>query len=247
MRDPWFPVVCIFIIAVVTWLGIVGPLPNTFAVVLEKWQTLIAAFVALIAAYIAFQNTSRTLRNSRRLEKKRRSRKHAAVRAVLPLALSQIVEYAQHSAISLDKAVSAPGQISFSELPRQLPRDTLGTLAEFIEYSPKQNASLVEYLVAWIQIHNSRVRSLVIGQTMSTRHNVVSGIVDAAAIFAAANALFDYARRCANQPPRNLTWVHVRDAVFLIGGLSHATQDAIDEFISQKEKSSKGPFYGLAP
>ena len=95
MRDPWFPIACMLIVIFTTWLGIAGPLPDGTVGWLQKWQTVLAALlasvVASIAAYIAFQNTTRTLRHTEQLKRKERSRKHAAVRAVLPLALAQVV------------------------------------------------------------------------------------------------------------------------------------------------------------
>src|SRR5438445_2079765 len=93
------------------WLGILGPLPNGVTGWLQNWQTLIAATVAStiasIAAYVAFQNTSRSLAHAERLETNRRRRKHAAVRAVLPLALSQVIAYAERSAHALDALVAS--------------------------------------------------------------------------------------------------------------------------------------------
>jgi hypothetical protein len=103
MRDPWFPIILILIVLLAVWLGIAGPLPEGFPAWLQKWQTLAAALVASIAAYIAFRNTSRTLNHAEKLESNRRNRKHAAVRAVLPLALAQVTGYAERSARALNE------------------------------------------------------------------------------------------------------------------------------------------------
>jgi hypothetical protein len=88
VRDPWFPVALIGILVLTAWLGILGPMPDGVSAWLKEWQTLLSAVIAVGAAYVAFQNTTRALRHSEKLETNRRSRKHAAVRAVLPLALA---------------------------------------------------------------------------------------------------------------------------------------------------------------
>ena len=46
MRDPWFPIALMLIVLLTAWLGILGPLPDDFFTLLEKWQTLAAATVA---------------------------------------------------------------------------------------------------------------------------------------------------------------------------------------------------------
>ncbi|MFZ2082477.1 MAG: hypothetical protein WAV38_38640 [Xanthobacteraceae bacterium] len=76
-------------------------MPRGFVAWLQNWQTLVAALVAVGAAGVAFHNTTRSLRDGKRLEMRRRGRKHAALRAVLPLALSQLTDYAERSAHAL--------------------------------------------------------------------------------------------------------------------------------------------------
>jgi hypothetical protein len=61
----WFPIALLLMGTLGTWLGIFGPLPLGATSWLQAWQTLIAATVAStiasIAAYVGFQNTSRSL------------------------------------------------------------------------------------------------------------------------------------------------------------------------------------------
>jgi uncharacterized protein YacL len=49
----------------------------------KSYQTVVGATVALVAALIAFHNTTRSLEQAAELERNRRSRKHAATRATL--------------------------------------------------------------------------------------------------------------------------------------------------------------------
>src|ERR1700731_1639960 len=104
-RDPWFPIALMLLVVFSAWLGVFGPLPHGFWAELQKWQTLVGAMVALSAAGIALWNTTRSLRQAQTLEQNRRDRKHAAVRAVLPLALAEISGYAEKSAYLLNEAI----------------------------------------------------------------------------------------------------------------------------------------------
>jgi hypothetical protein len=82
MSNPLVPLVLIFIVLLGVWLGIFGPLPASFWVRLQPWQTLVAATIAILAAGVAWWNTTRTLRNTAKLDRQRRAQKQAALRAV---------------------------------------------------------------------------------------------------------------------------------------------------------------------
>src|SRR5947209_18563583 len=98
-KDPYFPIFLMLVPVLAVWLGLAGPLFADFQTagfwtVIHGWQTLVAAVIAIVAAVVAWWNTSRQLRQVAALERARRSRKQAALRAVLPLALSEISNYA---------------------------------------------------------------------------------------------------------------------------------------------------------
>jgi hypothetical protein len=231
-NSPWFPVALMLVVVFGTWLGIFGPLPDGFAGWLRQWQTLVASTVALIAAAVAFHNTTRTLRQGAELEATRRQRKHAALRAVLPLALSQVANYAEGSARALDKLVSLCLEQKFPHLPEKaapesliepLPSDTLKTLTEFIEYSDTVDVRLLQDTIVWIQIHNSRVRRMVQSNHDPSSSRVVdskeimSHVVDAAKIYAAADAMILYSRRQEESLPRTVSWRQIESALVAMG------------------------------
>lgn len=153
------------------WLGIFGPLPVGVSSWLHHWRSLIAATIAStiasIAAYVAFQNTSRSLHHAEGMEKNRRERKHAAVRAVLPLALSQVNSYAAKTAQLLNEVVgkcdneTLPHGTATDSLIQVLAPEALETLTDFIEFTDGESLEVLEATVAWIQIHESRMRRLV--------------------------------------------------------------------------------------
>jgi hypothetical protein len=225
MPGPWLPVALMLIVLLGVWLGIVGPMPDGFAAWLQKWQTLAAATVASIAAYVAFQNTTRSLQHAEGLEKHRRSRKHASLRAVLPLALAQVTGYAARSAYALNELVNKcngevlPLRAASETLIEPLPSETLKTLADFIEYSDTVDVGVLESTVARIQIHDSRLRALVdnnhdaSGTRSVVRAQIEALIIDAASIYAGATAYFNYGRRRQTELPRTLLWDAVRGAL----------------------------------
>jgi hypothetical protein len=257
LKDPRFPILLMFTVLLAVWLGILGPLPPGVADWINKWQNLIAAVIAISAAALAYHSATKQITQNDQQERNRRSKKHAAIRATLPLALSQVIEYAQSSAFALSALIplcqgeTFPRNSPINDLPQPLPHDTLKVLAEFIEYSDDVDASLVEAMVAWIQIHDARVRGLIhdnqdpAGTAVIVRTNIEGSIIDAASIYAAAAALFDYGRRRESRPPTNITWENVRRA-FANMRLWDQDHPRLYQAVERRERNSSGPFDRLA-
>jgi hypothetical protein len=239
------------------WLGIFGPLPPGATSWLQAWQTLIAATVAStiasIASYVAFQNTSRSLAHSESLETNRRQRKHAAIRAILPLALSQVNAYAEHYAKELVPLISKchretlPVGTVTTSLLAPLSPDALKTLTDFIEYTDVGNLGVLESTVALIQIHDARMRSLVeenndLSLTRVVVQSSIEGrIIDAVSIYAGASAYFNYARRRVHELPSALSWDDVIAALRNIR-LWDDEHPRLYADIENRRKTSSGPF-----
>lgn len=241
-----------FLLAIALWaLFAILSLPDVVAAWLLKWQTLASATVAVIAAYIAFNNTSRSLRQAQELETHRRSRKHAALRAVLSHALAQVIDYAERSANALDDLVHAcvgetlPPITAPQSLVQPLPSETLRTMADFIEYSDTVDVGVVEATVAWIEIHDARLRALVETNRdplrIVQRTAIMGGIIDAASIYAGAATIFQYARRQQEQLPGTVLWQAVREALIVM----HLWNDELEALITQRERRTAGPFERL--
>lgn len=246
-----------FTVLLAVWLGILGPLPAGVSNWINYWQNIIAAGIAIGAAALTYHSATRQLKQNDRQECNRRSKKRASVRAMLPLALSQIIEYTEKSAfalidlLGLCQGQSFPRNSPIKNLPQALPHETLNVLAEFIEYSDDIDASLVEAMVAWVQIHDARVRGLIrdnqdpAGTAVIVRLNIEGSIIDAASIYAAAAALFDYGRRREHRPRSTITWEDVRRAFtsMRIWDLDHPD---LYKIVEGREKHSSGPFDRLA-
>jgi hypothetical protein len=198
---------------------------SSFGRWLHEWQTLVAAgaavTVASIAAYFAYRN----LRQTQAMETNRRARKHAATRAILPLALAQVSGYAESSARSLKNLIghcdgeTLPMNVVGKDIVQTLPDETLGALAEFIEFADQVDAKVLEAALARIQIHDSRLQGVrranqdVTKSELVTRSQIEGLIVDAAIIYGAAVAVLEYARRMADSPPTSISWDQVRRAL----------------------------------
>jgi hypothetical protein len=151
-RDSLFPFLLVAFVLAVVFRDILFPMPDGFAAWLKGWQSLAAAtiafFVAFSVAYIAYQQ-------NHKLERQRRDRKHAATRAVLPLALAQISAYAEVAADQLRSLLTTwnanQGGLPRGAVPRKIaqsvPHETLKTLTDFIEFSdPPLNVRILEFL-----------------------------------------------------------------------------------------------------
>lgn len=205
---------------------------------LRQWQTLVAASVASFAAGLAFHNVTRSLRQSETQEQLRRRRKLVAIRAVLPLALAQITAYAQRTALALDRLIAScqvgtlfAGSVS-ADFIQPLPSEALKTLVQFIEYST-MDVQLVEKVVAWIQIHDSRLHYLAESNRDPARlvqqPQLVARIIDAACIYTASGAMFGYARHRDDRLPTTITWDEILTNVqFSMGVHDRGFQTEID-------------------
>jgi hypothetical protein len=243
-------------VVISTWLAIFGPLPLAVGEWIKQWQTLLSAAVASIAACIAFTNTSRTLKHAEALETHRRKQKLKSIRAIMPNMVSQLIAYAEASAISFAQ-VSLRHQahtIPPSAIPvsagGSLQEDALEELSQLIEYADNTNTALVEDLAAWMQIHHARTSTLIANNqspsnaSPTLRVEVQARAIDAASIYAAASALFDYARRRNDQLPTAIDWNSVRHALQNMK-LWESTHPELYEMVESRKAISPGPFASL--
>ena len=241
---------------VTTWLGIWGPLfedgyARGFLSVVQNWQTLIAALIALAAAIVAWKNTTRQVRHAAELEQTRRSRKQIALRATLALNLSSLTDYASRSTQGLDRLLTQcvgaalPGSGVFVPEFTEVPEKIVSALAEFIEFSESLDVTLFQELLARLQIHHARTRSLwseinVEGNSI-TKIRIESLIIDAASIHAAAGATFNYARRKTEDIPSMISWEDVNNALSNLRIWDHDYPE-IHRAIERRLEKSTGPW-----
>jgi hypothetical protein len=256
MRDPWFPIALILIVLFGSWLAIIGPLPGEVSAWIAKWQTLLGTGTALLAASIAVRNTNRSIQHASELETNRRRRKQSALRAAMPIALAQLSDYAERSARNLGDLVNQcvnealPQMVAKDSHLESPPNEALKAFADFIEYSDAIDVAVIEATTAWLQIHNSRVRTLIkdnrdpSGSRSVVRAQLEASMIDAASIYAGAASAYDYARRREAQLPHSVRWDAVGRALNNMG-FWEDDYPRLHAILAAREKKSAGPFESL--
>jgi hypothetical protein len=187
---------------------------SCFWQIVDHWQTLIAGGAALLAAGITTIVLICQIRETAHHADDQRQRRARAALAVLPLALSELQQYAgscirglyelrpyfqNHG--SLDRA-QADKCLSAWPSPR-LPEDVLSVLKECIEFSDQAPAEAASTLIRRLQVQQSRLteyasrlRLLNHALPLST---IDLAIGDTAEVFARVGRLFLFSRDCPVQ------------------------------------------------
>ncbi|HEX4180075.1 MAG TPA: hypothetical protein VHY32_04740 [Caulobacteraceae bacterium] len=191
--------------------------------VVKDWQTLIAGVLAIVAAFIGGGFVWLQTQTVDRREQARLERQHKAALAVLPLAISAFVEYAQQCAVGLlpvlrsavDEVVPVAARVAF--VPPVLDSAVIPQLRDAIENAPEGFSDRIAALIAGGQVLASNLRSLPDKTSPSTlvlKANIEEYIARAGIIFARGAALFEYARgKSGVVPPANPSEDDVRAAI----------------------------------
>jgi hypothetical protein len=205
------------------------------------YQTIIGGILAIVGALIGARYINKQIRSAERLELRRVESRREAARAVLPLTLSSITEYATDAGRAMLALIeqcngeTLPATIAMPVWPK-LPTDAITALKELAENSRPNETVFVARLLSALQIQNARTRDLereLTGQRRSTlKVNLESYLIDAGESYARATALFEYARREADHFPTQITWEGVRQGVWLIS-VHHPSPDRVYESIGR--------------
>ena len=188
----------------------------------QEWQILIAGMVALAAAFVGGayiteqiralnRQVNRQFEASQNLENERRLRKFAAARAVLPLTLNNLCEYASRCGAALKTMLghqldeNIPNDIEIPDLP-MLPKDVIDELRNVVEFGDEQISKAAATLIGEIHYKTARLKNLwqeyrAPGHHVTPVSNVESQVLDMALIYARGIALFDYARGETEEVP----------------------------------------------
>lgn len=203
-----------------------------------RHETLTSAFLALVAAGLTILVLVRQIRQSDRQHKLERQKKLEAARAVMPLALSRLVDYAE-SALNyslIGKSKISSRETHDQELPH-VPDDVISVLREVIEYADDGLAGhALRKLISEVQYHHARMRDLPRQETtvqptgvrrIGMPENYDQGIWDAIHLYLHASAFFDYARFETDIMPSEPTRDEVRKRMDFIGIPIPATHAAV--------------------
>jgi hypothetical protein len=209
-------------------------LPHLTALLL-LWQGQVGAAFALAAALIGAIAIVRQTRATEQQAEERRERRATALRAVLPLMLSELTDYARRCADLFAEVLThaegrnpsighgwgwpmdrqAPGATPFHPLaPRpipSLPDGFVGRLTDLIETITLNQARPLVSLVKRVQIQ--RRRALTLQQRILrprqgeivVRTNVIASLIDAIEVHARCDRLFPYARGEVTVPPAEVS------------------------------------------
>jgi hypothetical protein len=209
---------------------------------LSDWQTLVTGALAILAAVVGGAFVFGQTRESRRQADEALAREHFAARAVLPLALSAIVDYAEAVVSSLTttptyssyRAVVVP---SAPYVPPDFDTASIMVLRDVIESASPEIGDRVATLLARVQVLAARLRALAANLLPSSRavgleHNAVDYTIDAAVIFARASALFRYARRETDDAPDQIPSPTELTTALNLLGFDAATTPALFERVA---------------
>lgn len=175
---------------------------------LNRYQTGIAAILALLAAGVSVYFLRQQIAQDRLHEEERYAREHAAARAVLQLTLADVCEYAKRSVLlqsdvirQFDKPEDDDRDWSWLKT-LDVPAQPIDQLRQFIASTEAKNSAIVSDLIQKLQVHEGRTRTDIEqlknpqnGGFIVIRPHVIEHILDATEIYARAAMLFDYARR----------------------------------------------------
>lgn len=225
---------------VVFWLGDLNWI--------HEYQTLITGTGAIIAAYFSIREIRRQIAASEnlvqlqiasaeKLESERREARRLANVAVSPLILSSICQYAEKNASVIDDLLTkvAEGRLRRETSLKQfaaIPSGAAEGLKELVEVlGPKERLSFQNLLVS-LQIESSRLSGLQRDHDRGAiilRANLESYLLGQAAIYAQAEALFDFGRTSGLHPPSPVLRTDVARALFLLG-LHHISEALVDRY-----------------
>lgn len=176
----------------------------------KEYQTFVAGLLALLAAWWTVGAINRQIKQAEDVEQARQNSRRAAARAVLPLGLSAISQYATDCARILqnliDKCVdeTLPTKVDVPPFPAP-PDGAIGSLKEMTEAAGPTERDTLADILGKTQIQWSRLSSL---SNERRRHdsiiatsNLESYIIDCAELVARSSALFNYARRETEEFP----------------------------------------------
>jgi hypothetical protein len=166
------------------------------------WANLIAGIFAIVAALVGGHFILRQISHADQLAAEQRKREEKAAKAVLPLALADLSQYARDCIRFLDDTIGprATGPRLTANLePPRLPENSVHPLQECAKFADPENRDMIAKALGKLQIQNSRLRGWAEenrgGPLLEpVRRDGRGHMWDAADLHAAVYDLFEYAR-----------------------------------------------------
>ncbi|AIC27062.1 hypothetical protein IE4771_CH01945 [Rhizobium etli bv. mimosae str. IE4771] len=179
-----------------------------------KWfdTTLVGGLVAVGAAYVSVRAVRDQIRQVADVEADRINAKRTAARAVLPVTLSTICDYAAtcarmtHDLLPHCQRGRLPDECKLPEFP-ELPSSSISVIKEIVEYVEPHHRMVFAELASSMQVQRSRLRNMskdIAGGFGAKESELLQYVVDALEVHARATALFAYARFEPGAVPENI-------------------------------------------
>ena len=171
----------------------------------DRWQGLNIGMLAFISSITAF-NISRFNAN------KQRKRDFLATKAFLPNSLSELCDYFNSSASLLQQAWElTEGNKLEAEMPL-LPESYKEVFGNCIRHAESDVGDYLSNILVKLQIHNSRLKSLVDSRSTSYKLNIISYIYSLGELQGLVNKLFEFARNMGEFDSSPLEWEDFRNS-----------------------------------
>ncbi|MDI5929926.1 hypothetical protein [Rhizobium leguminosarum] len=200
--------------------------------------TLITGIAAIGAAYLSVRAVHAQIKQAEQIETERNAAKRAANRAVLPISLAALSQYAEANTSLLKGLLEScveqllPKTIRIPHFA-QIPSGVVAALKEMVEYLGDTERKAFIHLLVAIQVQSSRLAALAEehgrGQlTLAT--NLESYIIGQAEIYARAASLYNFGRGAADEIPLGLKRSEIGSALFLIGIRDSLKDELVERF-----------------
>jgi hypothetical protein len=207
-----------------------------------QWETLLTGLGAVAAAIVTIASLRQQIRQTEELADSARQRRLKAARAMLPLALSELAEYAMacikglydlrpyfQADGSLDRSREDQGFLQWRS--PHLSDNVFAALKECIEFMDDAPATAAIDLIRHLQIQRTRLADYMSQLRLNNRPRLIlwahidQGMRDAAEIYARVSTLFPFAR---GQPSGSfsVTRNRVREVFWIAGCFRN--EDEID-------------------
>jgi hypothetical protein len=160
------------------------------------WQTLIAGALALFGAWITVRSIKRQIKQADDAANDKIGRDERAAKAILPLGLSELSQYASSCIKFLNQFYSqASTGTEVTNIP-QLPSGVTLILQECVRSADPSVAQQIAILLGKLQIQRARLDGLIIKKRERSllEHEIDTNIIDAADLYARTSQLYNYAR-----------------------------------------------------
>lgn len=217
---------------------------------LAEFQTFLTGVAAVAAAAYSIREIRRQIRKSdqaarrqidheKAMEAARVSAKRAAARAVLPLALAEISDFAERTGEALRDVHGLcaggilPGGAILPPIPT-LPKDIIDPIKEMIELLEPGNRNFLWQMLVRIQVLQSRLSGMIQSHTRPgsfvTESNVEAYILDACEIYARSSGTYKFARGVHDNLPEKLIHKDIATALHQVGIFDALYDDLVRKY-----------------